>query len=664
MRRQEVGRRMIARGDYETRSACPISRGLWHYANDEQADVLCFAYAFDDESPKLWVPGQPNPEVLLKHISDGGKFAAWNVLFEWHIWNYICVPKYGWPELKVEQCVDTMAFAAAMNLPQSLGPCAEALGLPQDKQKDKRGKYLIQRLCVPHKPTKTRKGIWVEDAALTQELHQYCLQDVVVERELSKILRPLSEFEHDVWLATQRINLRGLPVAKDEIKKTVEMVDLEKQRLNGDLKTLTKYAVSAATQVGALSDWINGRLTEALPDMTADTVAATLARQDISPEVRRALEIRSNVCQTSTAKHEKLLDIVCPDGTVKGLLTYHGAGTGRWASRGGLNAQNLPRPPLGDKDIELAHEVFDSGDYEMARVLFADQIMDAAVSTVRGVIKAPQGYEFIDADWSSVENRVGSWVAGQEDKVRMFASGLDEYKVFASQSLYDIPYEHVSKDQRQVSKSAVLGCMFGQGAKGLIEYAKGYGVDLTEERSKQIVDAYRAEYQHVAQMWWDCGDAILAATRNPGDVFTVGKYLKIRVVNNFLWMKLPSGRLLSWHSPRVELLDTPWGQKKNGVTVMGQDRFTRKWGRQKLIGSSVYQSSVQGGARDLMADALLRLEAAGYPIVLLVHDEFLSLVPEGYGSEKEFTEIMCQTPSWAKGLPLAAESWRGIRFKK
>jgi DNA polymerase len=655
---------MTTRGDFETRSDVDIDKGLWRYTHGADAAVLCFAYSLDDGEPVLWKPGMPAPQDLFDRIENGDMFSGWNVLFEWFVWNHICVPKYGWPALPIEQCVDTMAWAAAMNLPQSLAGCGAALGLPQDLQKNKRGKYLIQRLCVPHKPTQTRDSVWVNDPALLQELGEYCVQDVRSEAEIARRLRPLPVSEQDVWVATQRINIRGLPVAVDEIRATVSVIEQEKQRLNRELKVVTDYAVTAATQREQLQTWVNARIDPPLEDLTGETVEAALQRADLSALVRRALQIRSHVCQTSTAKHETLLDIVCDDGTVKGLLTYHGASTGRWASRGGLNAQNLPRPPLKDKDIATAHEVLATGDHELAYMLFGDQVMDAAVSTVRGVIKAPPGYEFIDADWSSVENRIGSWIADQQDKVDMFAKGLDEYKVFASQSLYGVPYEAVTKDQRQVSKSAVLGCMFGQGAKGLVEYAKGYGVELTEERSQEIVDAYRGEYGRVRSLWYGCGDAILDAVRNPGVQVTAGPYLKFSVLKNFLWMKLPSNRVICWFAPQVEMLDTPWGEQRPGVTVMGVDRFTRKWSRQKLIGSSVYQSAVQGSARDLMADALLRLEAAGYPVVLLVHDEFLSLVPEGHGNEQEFRDILCQGPEWAKGLPLAAESWRGVRFKK
>lgn len=654
---------MTTRGDFETRSDVDIGKGLYHYTHGKDADVLCFAYRIGKQEIKLWVPGDPNPQDLFDAIAGGDTFAAWNAIFEWHVWNYVCVPRYGWPELKLESCVDSMAWAAAMNLPQALGNCAEALGLPSDQLKNKRGKELIRKLCIPQKLTKSRSDMWNNDPELLQELYDYCVQDVVAEEAVVKKLQPLSEFEQAVWVATQRINLRGLPVAVDEIRATVEVVEKEKDRLNHELEVLTEYKVYSATQRSQLETWLNERLAEPLPDLTGDTVEAAL-KTDLPPKLRRALEIRSHAAQTSTAKHEVLIENVCPDSTVKGLLTYHGASTGRWASRGGLNAQNLPRPSLPDDDLETAHQVLATGDHEAALMVFGDRVMDAAVSTVRGVIKAPAGQEFICVDWSSVENRVGSWVAGQHDKIEMFAAGLDEYKVFAANSLYHVGYDEVTKAQRQVSKSAVLGSLFGQGPKGLVEYAKGYGVTLTEERSKEIVKTYRTEYDCIAAMWEKCNSTVIQAIQKPDLQFEISDKTHVCFTRGALWLLLPSGRKLSWHDPMVELLTTPWGAERLTATVMGVDRFTRKWSRQKLIGSSVYQSIVQATARDLMADALLRLEAAGYPIVLLVHDEFLSLVPEGHGSEDEFIEIMCQAPAWAAGLPLAAESWRGNRYRK
>ena len=680
--------------DFETRSATDIKLGVERYSKDPECEVLTISYRMPGKDIWRWHRGfdlllgfaAGEPTALLDHVASGGKVRGWNVMFEWHIWNNVCVPKYGWPELKLEQCVDTMAQAAAQNLPQALGRCAAALALPSDKQKDTRGKYLIQRLCVPHPPTKTRAGKWVEDPDLFDELCAYCDQDVIVEETIAKKLRPLSPFEHDVWIATQRINLRGVPVALDEVTQIHAVVEAEKERLNRELRQVTGRRVLKASDRNGLLEWVNANLQpglepidfrdpvesdeEPLPDMQADTVEAALKREGLPPHVRRALEIRAAVVQTSTAKYAKLLNITAADGTIKNMFVYHGAGTGRWASRGGFNVQNLARPTLRDADIETAHKVLGSGDHETAQLFWGDKVMDAAVSCLRGVLKAPEGYDFIDADFSSVENRVGVWLAGQQDKVDMFAKGFDEYKVFASKSLYKVPYDQVTKDMRQMSKSAVLGCLFGQGPDGLIEYAKGYGVTLTKERSKEVVDAYRAEYAKVKALWYECGDAAINATRNPGQWFEAGDKLSLCCHKGFLWMKLPSGRLISWARPEVEMQQVPWVNKdgvremRPVVTVESIDTYTRQFCRHKLIGSSIFQSAVQGTARDILAHAVLKVEPAGYPVVLMAHDELMALVPEGFGDAEKFGRLMCEQAVWCKDLPLSFEAWRGKRFKK
>lgn len=688
--------------DFETRSPTDIRLGVERYSKDPECEVLMLAYRMpQDDEPVVWHRGphlndnEATVAPLLDHVASGGLIRAWNASFEFHIWNNVGVPKYGWPELRIEQCIDTMAQAAAMNLPQALGKCAEALGLPADQQKDKRGKYLIQRLCVPHPPTKTRAGKWVEDPELFAEFVEYCRRDVIVEEAVGRKLRPLSPFEQDVWIATQRVNLRGVPVALDEARHLWAVVDQEKERLNRELRTITGRRVLKATDRNGLLQWVNEQgLAEPvefvdapedddrMEDLRGETVEAVLKRDDLTPPVRRALEIRAAVCQTSTAKYAKLLSITADDGTIKNMFVYHGAGTGRWASRGGFNVQNLPRPSLSDRDIATAHEILGSGDHDVAVLFWGDRTMDAAVSCLRGVLKAPEGCEFIDADYSSVENRVGVWLAGQQDKVDMFAKGLDEYKVFASKSLYRVAYDQVTKDMRQMSKSAVLGCLFGQGADGLIEYAKGYGVTLTPERSAEVVGAYRAEYAKVRALWYACSDAAINAVRNPGQWFPAGEKLELCVHKNFLWMRLPSGRLLAWSSPQVEMQEAPWREEykvyddqgnaevltrpavRPVVTVESVDTYTRKFCRHKLIGSSIFQSAVQGTARDIIANGLLNVEHAGYPVVLMAHDELMSCVPAGWGDPDDFGQLMCKPAQWFQDLPLAYEAWRGRRFRK
>jgi DNA polymerase len=292
--------------------------------------------------------------------------------------------------------------------------------------------------------------------------------------------------------------------------------------------------------------------------------------------------------------------------------------------------------------------------------------MSELSSLVRSAIKAPDGKTFVDVDFSSIENRVGVWLAGQNDKVELFRKGLDEYKVFASTSLYRVPYEEVTKDQRQVAKSAVLGAMFGQGAKGLVKYAEGMGVTLSEGQAKNAVDGYRNSYAKVKELWAQCEGAAIQAVENPGNPFRAGARIVMKAAKNALWMQLPSGRLICWQRPELELVTTPWGQQKFGVTVHSQNTFTRQWSRNQIIGSSIFQSAVQGTARDCLAFAMLNLEKAGYDVINCIHDEVLLLVEEQSGESAmvDVINIMTTPPSWAPEFPLAAEGWYGKRYRK
>ena len=645
---------MKAYADFETRSRYDLKRGLIGYATDPSTEVCCFSWAIGDGPVQTTRWGE-TPYALFEHLAAGGEFSAWNVMFEYHIWNHVCVPRYGWPPLSLEQCHDTMALAATQNLPQNLGDCGPALGLDEAQCKSKRGAYLIQRLSKPK-----RDGSWNEDETLHLEFIDYNRQDVEVERAIAAKLRPMSERERKVWLLTQRMNLRGIPVDLTEVQSIQAIVAAEKARLNHRLGELTGGMVPQATKRNEMVRWLAYRGL-AMPSLTGETIAAKL-KEKIPADVREALEIRTRVCSTSTAKYDKIRDIAADDGTIKNLFVYHGAGTGRFASRGGLNVQNLPRPPL--KLGTLCNDILGHGDHAWARTLLGDDLMDGAVSAIRGVLRAPAGHEFLDADFSSIENRVAVWIAGQDDKVQLFRDGLDEYKTFASNALYHVPYDEVTGDQRQVSKAAILGATFGQGALGLVKYVEGYGIKLELDRAKEIVAGYRSEYCQVANLWYRCGDAILEAIRAPGTTRRAGKHLRFRVQDDWLRMYLPSGRFLYWYKPEEELLDTPWGEVRPGVTVLGVDTETRRWMRTKLIGSSVFQSAVQGLARDLLCHAMTNLDAAGFNLVGCFHDEVLCLERRGSRSLDELEQIMRTPPDWAPDIPLMTEGWVGERFRK
>jgi len=656
---------MIYSIDFETRSTIELKdQGLDIYANDPSTEVLCIAFGTQPDNVHVSSPHDLYPEEdFLDHVRMGGKIQAWNAMFEYALWNCVCVPKYGWPPLKLEQCIDSMAIAAANNIPQSLGDAS--IFMDATHQKDTRGRYLIQKLCKPN-----RKGVFENDPQLLAELFEYCSQDVRTEMAIVQLLRPLSANEQQIWELTQRINLRGVPVDPNELQNAVKAVNYAQASIDAECVSLTGFKPSERAK---LLDWINKCLLamgyKQLEDLTAETVSKML-QCSIPTRVKKALELRQEGSQTSVAKYAKMLEIQ-RDGKIRNTLVYHGASTGRWASRGGLNLQNIARPTISDDEIEQAiPRVFGGGDgaaISREKQSTSKPVTMAELSSlVRSAIRAPEGKTFVDVDFSSIENRVGVYLAGQKDKVELFRKGLDEYKVFASESLYRVPYDEVTKDQRQISKSAVLGAMFGQGAKGLVKYAEGMGVKLSEGQAKNAVDNYRASYSRVKELWAQCETAAILATQNPGNPFRAGDRLVLKVAKNALWMQLPSGRLICWQRPQLELLTTPWGSQKTGVTVHSQNTYTRQWSRNALIGSSIFQSAVQGTARDCLAVAMLNLEKAGYEVINLIHDEVLLEVTEenSEAALEDVIKIMTTAPSWASDFPLAAEGWFGKRYRK
>jgi len=626
--------------DFETRSLAELKDvGLDQYAKDPSTEVICMAYSINGSDPKIWLPERdPIPAFFA---ADDVVFTAWNAAFEVNIIRHVLKLPVRW-----DQFIDSMAVAAANNVPQSLEEAAIFLGVSE--QKDATGRRLIQKLSKPG-----RDGKFNKDPGLLAQMYEYCRQDVRTEMAVAANLRPLEPSEQKMWELTQIINDRGVPVDPAELQRAIAAVAINKAQIQSEITVLTGGIT--ANQPAKIAAWL-AEANIKVDDLTSETVQKLLARKDIPDKITRVLELRRQGSLTSVAKYEKMLEVQVR-GRIRNTLVYHGASTGRFASRGGLNLQNLARPTLSDEDIEEAIE----------RILVHGQggSMDELSSLVRSAIKAPAGQVFVDADYSSVENRVASWIAGQNDKLSLFRDGLDEYKVFASKSLYQVPYEEVTKDMRQVSKSAVLGCVFGQGANGLKAYAEGMGVILTDAQCEQAVKAYRQDYARVKETWYEYERAAIEAIKVPGTAMRSGKVL-FKTAKGALWMKLPSGRLICWRDPKVEAQLTPWGELRDGITVRSQNTFTRKWGRNKLIGSSVFQSAVQGTARDVLTFALGLLEKNGLEVILTVHDEILCLSKdsEAKDTEAKMLEVMSTSPPWAQDLPLAAESWVGKRYRK
>lgn len=626
--------------DFETRSRVDLSKlGLDKYSRDPSTEVICMAYSFGGSEPDLWIPSESAAPSWL--FDETTKFAAWNAAFEVNILRNVLKVPVQW-----EQFTDTMAVAASNNIPQSLAEAAQALRVTE--QKDATGERLIQKLSKPQ-----RNGEFCYDPILLAQMYEYCKQDVRTEMAVARKLRNMSLSEQRVWVMTQKINDRGVPVEVGELQNAIGTVAVNKAKIASEITVLTGGIT--ANQPAKIAEWL-GSSNIVVEDLTAETVRKLLDRQDIPDKIRRVLELRRQGSLTSVAKFEKMLQVQV-GGRIRNTLVYHGASTGRFASRGGLNLQNIARPHLkGESLLEAIERVLVEG---------RGGTMDELSSLVRSVIKAPAGQTFVDADFSSIENRVASWIAGQSDKVEMFRKGLDEYKTFASSSLYRVPYDEVTSDMRQISKSAVLGCMFGQGARGLIEYAEGMGVTLSVTQSEQAVKAYRQEYAKVKSAWYEYEKAAISAVNVPETPIRSGHVL-FKFTKGALLMQLPSGRIICWQLPKVEAQLTPWGEMRDGVTVFNQNTMTRKWGRNKLIGSSMFQSAVQATARDMLTEAMLRLEENGFEMVNTIHDEILLLTKEADAESAldRVIQIMTTPPKWAPDFPLAAEGWVGDRYRK
>lgn len=567
---------------------------------------------------------------------------------------------------------------------------------------------------------------WHDDPEDLAKLFSYCQTDVDSEHGLSEALPDLPEHELRIWRMDQAMNLRGVLADVRLAKAALRLVEKVAGQMNRELESIMGIEGVKASSRKTVKDWLADQGV-VLPDTQGATLDEWIAKEDFKaakPHCHRVIVIVREVNRTSTAKYKAVIEMAALDGRIRDLMMYHGAGTGRWSGKG-LQPHNFPRGSI--KDMEGAVDVLMTEDVAFIRMMYGE-VIEALSSALRGVLMASEGRDFMVADYAAIEARVIAWLAHAEQALDVFRSGKCIYMDMAT-SIYGylVHDKKAQADERQMGKQAILGLGFGMGFVTFLLTCRKYGITFTRsqargivgsrwseledymeryffpERScapeeaaaarrngaqrrnrltkaglelkdvvhelilmKHIVDAYRAKYPMIVQMWQDVEDAAVAAIRSPGRRVEskLGRCVFV-VEKRFLKCYLPSGRALYYCDPRLVMRKTPWGDDKPVILFMGVHPLTKQWSVQDTYGGKLVENITQATARDLMAEAMVAADESGiYDVILSVHDELIAEVDEEKGSVEEFEELMARTPPWAAGCPVKAEGWRGKRYRK
>jgi DNA polymerase len=649
--------------DFESRSCTQLKgAGVHKYIEDPSTDVLLAAYAFDDGPVELWRRDEPCPERLRAHVAAGGGLVAHNASFEATVWRAVMGAKYGWPVPHPEQWDCTAARAAAMGLPRDLAGAAAALGL--DVTKDAAGQRLMKKMCEPRHWEPGGRPVWLEDEGSLRQLAQYCMQDVVVERELARRLPPLSDVERRVFLLNCQINARGIHVDLDLVDAASAVVDARLAALDHRICTLTEGRVPTTTQILKLRAWLRENGVDDVEALDKAGLADLQSRADLPETVREVLAVRAEAAKTSTAKLRAYRDYAGSDGRLRDNLLYLGASrTGRFSGKG-AQVQNLPRGVV--KDVDGAVAAILSGDPDRIASL-PHPPLDVVSSCLRPCLTAGPGKRLFAADFSNIEGRVLALLAGEERTLQAFrdfdaGTGPDVYKTTAA-GIYKVSVADVTSDQRTIGKVATLALGYGSGRGAFQTMAKAYGLEIEDARADAIKVAWRKANPRIVGFWSRCARAAVLAVRHPGTEVKAGR-ISYLCDDDVLWCRLPSGRTLVYRTPHFHETTLPWGEAAPSLCFWGTNSYTRKWSRIPLYGGLLVENVTQACARDLLVEAMFRIEAAGYHIVLSVHDEIVAEVAEEFGSLEEFVALMRAAPPWAEGCPIAAKGWEGVRFRK
>jgi len=672
--------------DIETFSECDLRKtGASVYAEHPTTEILMGAYSFDFQEPKDWdkyadqmgdfdTPTEP-PQEYLDALTDPTVLkVAQNAGFEYTIFKNVqgvCIPH--------EQTVDTMIMAYYLSFPGALDKSGKLVGLSEDKQKTKDGKRLIRIFSVPAKPLKRqpdRTRIWPWDKPEDWAAYRaYNRQDVTSMREiflrLSKYSPPMEIWEQ--WWEDRRINERGVPVNQEMAVQAMHMYDRYMVMNTERLGEIT--GLSNPNSRNQLLGWLADSGEYVFDNLRKASVASALREEHLIPEdpdVKEALELRSELSKTSVTKYRRFRDCVSRDGTIKQTLQFGGAArTLRWGGRL-IQPQNMKNPSdIIAENMPLIAKLIEEGNWDALEIIRGD-VMAALAEAIRGTIQAPPGHLICDADLSAIENVVLGYASGDQKILDVFRSGKDPYISFA-QYMYHQSYDHlwheykVEKNgkKRKVSKPAVLGCGYRLGpgkryidessgeeaATGLLGYAKAMGIELTDDEAETSVRVWRETYSDAVKFWYNLERAAFDTLRT-GRRNEVGP-VSFDIKGKFLRLRLPSGRHLHYYKAHIRLAKTPWGEMRENVHYYGQKE--QHWCLQSTHGGKFTENICQAIARDILQHGLSLALKEGLDVFLHIHDQILILAPEAEAERqlKILMDCMSERPSWAPDIPLS-----------
>ena len=652
---------MILSIDLETYSDVNLkSCGVYAYTASPNFEIMLLAYAYDDTTVKIidLRSGEDIPCDLKKALTDPYYTkTAYNANFE-----RTCLTRHFGVPMPPEQWRCTAVHAATLGMPPTLGQVAQVLGFPDDKQKMGIGMSLIRYFCIPCKPTKINgerdRNLPSHDPEKWETFKRYCKRDVEVEIAIRKKLDKFTvpENEQKLWELDQRINDYGVKVDTVLAANAIECDALHCEKLMSRAIELT--GLKNPKSVTQLKNWLFKETCDEVESLNKIEMPKLIAK-NVGGAVEEVLKLRQELSKTSIKKYQAMLNAVNPnDDRVRGLLQFYGANrTGRWAGRL-VQVQNLPKNYMDD--LDMARSFVKQGLYDSVDMIF-DSTSKVLSQLTRTAFIPETGKRFIVADFSAIEARIIAWLSGEQWRMEVFKTHGKIYEASASQ-MFRVPMEKISKGNpeyalRQKGKIAELALGYG-GSVGALTTMGALDMGLTDEELKPLVDLWRSANPAIVQYWWSIGNTALKVVKTRSHQ-SIGA-TQLEVSNGVFFITLPSGRKLAYLKPEIRL--NKYGRE--GLSYEGVDQETKKWGRQDTYGPKLVENIVQAISRDCLAVAMQRIDMAGYQIVMHVHDEVILETPIGSGSLEDVCEIMAQCISWAQGLPLPADGFETLYYRK